>query len=302
MRLLLPPRRKAMGSQFDVPVQKIVAGPSITTWSHVALGQMGVQLAMAAAPIAAADYERLQKVFGIIAAPHADLIVRGLSYGSDGSGGAYHHGCVDAALYCDAAFNAPKITSALFVAELVEVFSAIQNSGWNCGETNGEALSRCLAEEFYPQVLDSYSESAAWLDSARENFVDQNYPDDRNPQSNGCGVLFLWWLRSLGYPWEKIVLAAGTSLAACYLGLTGKSTAWSDFTAAVNAHWPAGKSSGVMVDNPWGTAPPDNGTSNAVLNVPNGLAPGSYRLSDGSAFVFASAPLANGTYPLISAQ
>jgi len=54
-----------------------------------------------------------------------------------------------------------NISSALAVAEAVEVFEAIQNRGWNCGASNGEGLSRVLAQVLYPKRLGQPDEFAA---------------------------------------------------------------------------------------------------------------------------------------------
>ncbi|MEO7039150.1 MAG: hypothetical protein ABI186_03875, partial [Candidatus Elarobacter sp.] len=57
-----------------------------------------------------------------------------------GIGGAYHYGCGAVDLYCDGDTSAtPDVdhTRMLVVAEEVEVFSAAQGAGWNCGASNG---------------------------------------------------------------------------------------------------------------------------------------------------------------------
>jgi hypothetical protein len=65
------------------------------------------------------------------------------------------------------------------IAEEVEVFSAVQNKGWNCGASNGEGLSRVLAESLYPGVLDDYSTAAAWLDTPdRPDWISNNNNTD----------------------------------------------------------------------------------------------------------------------------
>jgi hypothetical protein len=61
-----------------------------------------------------------------------------------------HHGCSfnpgGGDLYIDAAFGNPVMTTGLIVTESTESFMGAQNSGWDCGGSNGEALSRFLAE------------------------------------------------------------------------------------------------------------------------------------------------------------
>jgi hypothetical protein len=301
MRILQPRRRQLTGQAFDFPVAQISSGPKITMWSALQLGAAGASLARKCAAQADSDYNSLKELFLLFDPPPANFIVAPLSHSSDGSGGAYHHGCADPTLYCDAAPQNPKLTNALFVAELVEVFEALQNRGWDCGATNGEGLSRVLAENLYPGVLDGYSEAAAWLDSQRENFVDQNLPTDTDAASNGCAVLFLWWEISLGYTWTQIVQAAGASLNDNYVRLTGKTSAWQDFRAAVDARWPVGQPSGVTIDNAWSGAPIQPSTQ-AILEVRGVLPPGYYRSSDDFVIMFTSAPMNAGRYPLTAPQ
>jgi hypothetical protein len=74
------------------------------------------------------------------------------------------------------------------------VFSAAQGLGWNCGDTNGEGLSRVLAEELYPGVLDAFHTADAWLDSSRPDYVSDGVGNDQDGLSNGCAVVFLYYL------------------------------------------------------------------------------------------------------------
>ena len=69
-----------------------------------------------------------------------------------GSNGGSDAGCSATGLYCDA-FTAGDLERSLVVAEEDEVFMADQGAGWNCGASNGEALSRVLAAEIYPNEL-----------------------------------------------------------------------------------------------------------------------------------------------------
>ena len=126
-----------------------------------------------------------------------------------GIGGAYHYGCAATDLYCDASGTDVNHTRMLNVAEEVEVFSADQARGWDCGASNGEGLSRVLATELYPGSLNGFTSAATWLDTpGRPDYVNVNDPTDRNYVSIGCSVLFLNYLRyQLGYRWGDIVQA-----------------------------------------------------------------------------------------------
>ena len=61
----------------------------------------------------------------------------------------------------------------------------------------------------------------------------------------GCSIVYIYWMRSLGYTIPQIVQAAGTTLAANYQALTGRSSAYQDLLAAVSGL-------SVTSDNPFG--------------------------------------------------
>src|SRR5260370_7093326 len=117
----------------------------------------------------------------------------------------------------------------LLVAEADEVFMANFGHGWNCGASNGEGLSRVLANDIYKGVEPAdFISSNVWLSlDPRPNFVDHTKPIDTDYPSIGCSVLFLNWLRfQLNHSWAEIVGAGGATLARTYQNLTGKPTGW----------------------------------------------------------------------------
>jgi hypothetical protein len=60
------------------------------------------------------------------------------------------------------------------------------------------------------------------------------------------------WLRfQLNHSWTDIIAKGGGTLAATYENLTGKATAWVDFTTIINAHFPVGKQYTLDTDNPF---------------------------------------------------
>lgn len=236
-----------------------------------ALGAGGQQVGDAVLARCEADYTTISGYFGgLSAGPFSVILFANPS-------GAYHMACDATDLYCDAHANPPDGAHSEFlnVAEFVEVFEAVQARGWNCGEGNGEALSRVLATDLYPASLNGFATAHLWLDSARPNYVDQNYPTDTNPVANGCGVLFLNWLRfQLGYSWQQIVAAAGPTLGQTYTALIGhpaaavpahrsrhhpghgqpptrKQDGFTEFKKLLDAHFPPGQPSGVATDNPF---------------------------------------------------
>lgn len=146
------------------------------------------------------------------------------------AGGAYHFGCDATNLYIE---PDPTISAGLMVAELVEVFEAAQNAGWDCGHVNGEALSRVLATERQPELgILTQQTGQGWWANGHVDYVTSNSADDQNQDANGCGPLFLYYLHTqLGYDWQHITAAAGPTLGACYQALTGNTptSGFSDF-------------------------------------------------------------------------
>jgi hypothetical protein len=247
--------RAARHPHFDYHVKSAGSTADFNVYYATSLGNKGQEVANAVVQKCQADGQTLSGYFSV-PTPHCNLIAVPLSQGHDGSGGAYHHTCLDADLYCDVQFH-PHInndlTNALVIAEEVEVFSAVQNKGWNCGASNGEGLSRVLAETLYPGVLDDYSTAAAWLDTPdRPDWISNNNNTDTDAVSNGCSVLFLFWLNGpLGKGWDAICQAGGPTLAETYKTLTGKNTGYQEFRAVIDKMFPLGQPSGLTVDNPF---------------------------------------------------
>jgi hypothetical protein len=203
------------------------------------------------------DYQTLSSYFGQQQPKSFNIIIAPLSPQMDGTGGAYHHTCQAIDLYCDVQLTPtinPDVTSALAVAEEVEVFAAVQGGGWNCGGSNGEGLSRVLAQAAYPNVLENlgYFSAPFWLNSRRPNFVGRTLPTDQNMIGNGCAVLFLNYLHvQLGIGWDKICQAAAPVLAGTYKTLTGKTAPFREFAALLESKFPKGQRTDLATDNPF---------------------------------------------------
>jgi len=148
------------------------------------------------------------------------------------AGGAYHFGCNATDLYLE---PTPELASGLFVAELVEVFEAAINNGWDCGFTNGEGLSRVLAGERNAHLGSLFVQTEqAWWSDGHADYVSDDSADDANQDANGCATLFLYYLHTqLGYDWRAIVTTGGGALAETYQKLTGQDPAsgFTDFLA-----------------------------------------------------------------------
>ncbi len=239
---------------FDYPATLRGSTANFNVYYDPGLGANGPIIADGVLASCENEYAYLQVQFGGISAGPFNIII------AAGIGGAYHYGCSATDIYCDADTSAsPDVdhTRMLVVAEEVEVFSAVQNMGWNCAASNGEGISRILATELYPAELDGFTSAAAWLDAAgRPDFVNVNDPTDRNYLSIGCSVLFLNYLHyQLAYSWTHIVCAGGATLAETYTRLTGRTDGLERFKALLQIYFPEGTPSHVTTDNvfPLGT-------------------------------------------------
>ena len=86
--------------------------------------------------------------------------------------------------------------------------SCAQGRGWGCGYSNGEGLSRFLAEEETPWgTLNAFATAAAWVGAGYPDWVTHTELTDRDSVSTGCAILYIYWLRSIGYSIPQIVQA-----------------------------------------------------------------------------------------------
>src|SRR5208283_317441 len=193
----------------------------ITVSYDPSLGGQGLTLATQMLAVVSAPYQQMQSNFATTGGP-VTVVVAPLSGNNDGSGGAYHYGCdftSGGVLYLDATFasktvNPLNLEVGLYVAELSEAFMGTQNRGWGCGSSNGEALSRFLAEQETPDgTLNAYMTGPAWDQAHRPNWINTTEPTDRDSISTGCGMVYLYWLRTLGFTIPQIVQASGATLS-----------------------------------------------------------------------------------------
>lgn len=158
--------------------------------------------------------------------------------------------------------NNPGYLRYLLIAEVTELFMMTQNKGWFQGSnegSKGEGLSRFLSGQFL--VLNGllgvgidtdYAVAHLWLNSTRQDFVN-NAPDDFGYNStNGCTTLFIYYLfHQLGFSINQIVDAAGATLAAVYKNLTADpNNPFPLFKSLLDARFPSQTGSSVPGPNP----------------------------------------------------
>jgi hypothetical protein len=179
-------------------------------------------------------------LFGTTGDP-VSVIVFALGGATDGTGGADHGACNftdGGAIEVCASYGNSARVSALFEAELSECAMG----GNLCGVSTGEALSRWCAAVVGNNALADFATAPTWAQQGAPDFVDKTDPTDQNPISTGCGMAFLSWLQSLGYPLATIapaMVALGTAatFAQLYarLGAGAQANAFVKFSAAVKA-------------------------------------------------------------------
>jgi hypothetical protein len=144
----------------------------------------------------------------------------------------------------------------LLFAEVAEVLMHDQNNHWDCGASGGESLSRVLAADLCLGDRDlppGWACAPAWL-ADRQNWIDKQEFTDTDQVANGCGVLFLNWLRfAHAKNWNQITIAGAPTLAQTFekLQLGPANTAWPSFLAVINATFPPGHPVNVNRDNPF---------------------------------------------------
>src|SRR5947208_5996490 len=138
----------------------------------------------------------------------------------------------------------------MFVNELVEVFMSYNNqhgankNSWKANNSDGEALSQLSGIEHFSRG--HYLAYQSWVDSWLQKNIRPDYvtgPEltDGNAVSFGCGLLFLYYLKSqLNYPVSKIVQNGGSSLEELYKNLTGQNNAFNAFNGLVSQYFPPG--------------------------------------------------------------
>jgi hypothetical protein len=220
------------------------------------LGQAGTDVANALIQTCEKDFTTLQGYFGNITPKSMPfhLIV------TSGNSGASHATCKATALSIGAKSGPLPFMRSLVIAEEDEVFQANFGRGWNCGFSNGEGLSRVLANDMVQGVEpQGFVSPPVWLDQKsdvdgvyREDWISKTDNTDTNYFSIGCSVLFLNWLRfQLNYSWSQIIAAGAPTLGGTYQNLTGKSDGWASFTTLINQKFPPNQPSNLTKDNPF---------------------------------------------------
>jgi hypothetical protein len=219
----------AHSSQLLISESVVGQTPHFVVYSDgLAEGDMAAQSVLAACE---ADFMAVQTWFGGIDLPPGQdgddqttvRTAQSINVLMDpNAGGAYHFSLAGANLYVEP--TPANQAAALVTGEVVELFEAAINNGWDSGHTNGEALSRVLAVERNASLTSVTVPTAQrWWRNGHRDYVNDNSATDQNEDANGCGALFLYYLHSQsGFSWTQIATTGGSSLGDTYQKLTGK--------------------------------------------------------------------------------
>jgi hypothetical protein len=249
-RVHIPRHRRAAAPAASAAATQAGTTAHFVVSFDSSLGSTGQAVAEAVLSVCERDFAILQENFGGITPSNLPFRVSVIP----GNNGASHPSCSDTNISIEANSGPISFMSSLVVAEADEVFMANFGHGWDCGASNGEGLSRVLANDIYPNVEPSdFVSSSVWLDTpGRPNFVDRTDPTDQNYVSIGCAVLFLNWLRyELNFSWQEIIAAGAGTLGKTYTNLTQRTDGFDQFAALLQARFPAGTPSGLTTDNPF---------------------------------------------------
>jgi hypothetical protein len=261
------------------------------------MGEAGRKLAETLRETAERDYEWLRDVFGCDVAPDPDSGKSFLIYLGYGHSGGRHATCRNPQINLDVFdLQHPRLVRYFMLAKMSDVFEAQQNKGWDCGTqdsqltgaVNGAALSLALAADQLPDQLEvpelgvSNSVVHYWLDSARPDYLTDNYGLAEYQVALGCGVLFVNYLHTqLSLPWATIVQqGAASTLAQTFLQVTPREHPYEELRVQTDVHYPrVGPSYALAPDNPW--------TGARALGFETGLEPGAGSPVPGRVDVFA---------------
>jgi hypothetical protein len=132
------------------------------------------------------------------------------------------------------AFSSPNVAITadfagfLFVAEMSELLMGFY--GWDAASSQGEALSRVMAEELHPVSSSNFVNTWLGWPRPRPDWISRSETDvgglsgrgDLDPIAYGCGIIFIYFLRyQHGVSYLQICTVGGSLLSDRYRALTG---------------------------------------------------------------------------------
>src|SRR5436305_4936538 len=181
---------------------------------------------------AEADFQATRQWFGGLTPSGLPFYV----YADPNAGGAYHMTCAGTDVHV---LSDPTLAPGFLTAEIVEVFEAAINNGWDCAVTNGESLSRVLAFERHPEIAMEFNPTEQdWWAQGHRDYINDNSACVTELIASVGGYLFLYYLHyQLTLVWSHVGGAGGPTLGATYQALTGydPKQGFADFIAALRS-------------------------------------------------------------------
>ena len=212
-----------------------------------AMGDGGAVVARGILATCEADWQRVSDVFGGLSPSGGQIQVKIESSTGGGSNDEVNN--IDIRTNTDLAQ-----ARYVLVSEVAEIFMHAQGGGWDPENSKGEALSRLLGADAYPDVPgpDGYLTASQWLNSGRADWVSSNEATDTDFVSTGCAILFLNYLRTqLRRPLDTIVADRSTALQGIYQNLTKSLDAFGPFIRLLQQHFPSGLAVNLANENPF---------------------------------------------------
>lgn len=232
----------AWPGQFDVPANKFGSTPHVTVWVSPSYGETGKKYAKQVLHAAEIHYKKVAAFFKKPQlVPHADLIIAPQNYSA-----AYHYDG-GSQIYANILPGYKwDWVSALFVAELEEVFAERAGNGWHGGASDhGEAMSRIVASSIVPGTFGSIDRVALWWNNGAPDYVSKmsyNYVNMKGDYGNdgiGCGYCFLRYLKKLKFKPDQILAINGNQpLEAVFQKLTKRKGGYKEMIKALRTYPP----------------------------------------------------------------
>jgi hypothetical protein len=226
-------------------------------YCEIPLGSVGANIAKAFLESCEMDYNKIASFFGGITPSNMPfrIFLGQFPQRPAGMMNVFHYSCEGTEIFVDIMDRANtnlNLIRYLAISQVVEVFSAAQFLKWGCYTIYGEALSRDIAAELYPNESAHYATSAYWLNSDRLNLINSNKYAYDDFAALGCSVLFLYYLRhQLNFSWGQIIANAADTLEETYAKLTRSEDGFLKFKDLLLKYFPLGNQFSGSIGNPF---------------------------------------------------
>jgi hypothetical protein len=231
---------------FDFPTYQVGQSRHVSVHVSATSGYKEKQLATRVYKAAEIHYNRVAGFFRSSRyVPHVNLIIGNLT-----TSAGYHYGGIHDVYASILPGYGWDYTSAIFVAELAELFSEARGCGWNgTASDHGEAMSRFIMSAVVPKTLGSIDRAAIWWNNRAPDCISRasnsynNGTVDGGDNGIGCAYVFLRYLRKLGFTPDKILaIDSRPNLELVFRRLTGRRGGYVEMMKILLRTYPRGQS------------------------------------------------------------